>query len=376
MGVPCWYRSMSVERILWKCEPRTKVKLEILNLYLGAWFGILANKGFEGVAYLDGFCGPGEYEDGEIGSPVIAIRHANAMAARYPPFSAVIICIDEDERKLTHLKSLKDVGEPHPNVRVEITSGTFESQVIGIFDRYDVPEIWPTFSFVDPFGFGESPYEILVPLVRNKSSELFINFMCGFMNRFKEHPDPDITEQIQRMVGTANLNRVVRATDPIGELCEVYREGLLKIGKFALRFMMRDERNVRDNAFFFCGNHARGFEKIKQAMWKVDPIHGNMFSAYKYYQADAGQRKLFPDQAYTEPLREAILKKYSGHNRVLVYDLNKWTIEQTETFLPTHLKTELENLLDKRKITYADPQPTGRKRAKGQWPERLLISFK
>jgi len=40
------------------------------------------------------------------------------------------------------------------------------------------------------------------------------------------------------------------------------------------------------------------------------------------------------------------------------------------------LKTELENLLDKRKITYCDPQPTGRKRAKGQWPERLLISFK
>ena len=60
---------------IWKIEPHTKAKHEILKRYLGAWFPILSK--WEGrLIYLDGFAGPGIYASGELGSPVIALETA------------------------------------------------------------------------------------------------------------------------------------------------------------------------------------------------------------------------------------------------------------------------------------------------------------
>ncbi len=57
----------------WKLEPHTAAKHEILRQYLNAWFPILGSQ-HERVVFLDGFAGPGIYEDGEPGSPIIALR--------------------------------------------------------------------------------------------------------------------------------------------------------------------------------------------------------------------------------------------------------------------------------------------------------------
>ena len=86
--------------ILWNCEAKTIAKLEIVSAYLGAWFGILAARGFKHVIYIDGFCGPGKYKIGEDGSPVIAARLASATAANYPGFHASLIFIDTDAKAL------------------------------------------------------------------------------------------------------------------------------------------------------------------------------------------------------------------------------------------------------------------------------------
>ncbi|HSR55213.1 MAG TPA: three-Cys-motif partner protein TcmP [Alphaproteobacteria bacterium] len=77
---------MAKAGILWNCPPRTRVKLEILRHYLGAWFGILAQGRFPHVYYVDGFCGPGEYSGGEEGSPVIAARFASRTAKKISRF--------------------------------------------------------------------------------------------------------------------------------------------------------------------------------------------------------------------------------------------------------------------------------------------------
>ncbi|MHA1469795.1 MAG: three-Cys-motif partner protein TcmP, partial [Candidatus Asgardarchaeia archaeon] len=56
-------------------EPHTQAKHEILKRYLQAWYPILSK--FNGrILYIDGFAGPGEYSNGELGSPIIAINEA------------------------------------------------------------------------------------------------------------------------------------------------------------------------------------------------------------------------------------------------------------------------------------------------------------
>src|ERR1700744_6423385 len=172
--------------ILWECKPRTKAKLAIVNAYLGAWFGILAAKGFRHIVYIDGFCGPGGYKTGEEGSPVIAARMASVTAAKIPGFKTTLILVDEDKATLDHLQSLEPIKKPHPNVEIRIMQGEFADKVDEIDSFLKAPPNSPTFSFVDPFGCGHSPFEKFIQLMHNENSELFDNLMCGWINRFKE----------------------------------------------------------------------------------------------------------------------------------------------------------------------------------------------
>ncbi len=59
--------------VLWSKEAHTQAKHEILSRYLGAWFPILINK-FHCACIIDGFAGPGEYERGEAGSPLLMLQ--------------------------------------------------------------------------------------------------------------------------------------------------------------------------------------------------------------------------------------------------------------------------------------------------------------
>lgn len=362
--------------VLWNCERKTRAKLEIVSAYLGAWFGILASKGFKHVIYIDGFCGPGLYKSGEDGSPVIAARLASATAQKNPNFKASLIFIDKDEKALAHLQSLDAIKKQHPNVEIKIMQGEFTGKVEEIVAFLKRHPGSPTFSFIDPFGFGQSPFEKFKQLMHNEHSELFINFMCGFMNRFKEHENPEVTAKIKALIATDDLGPIIHAVEPIDALCLKFEEALKTIGKYTLKFMMRDDKHIRDNAFFFCGRNSKGFEKIKDAMWKVDPEGGNSFSSHREAKQESqAQASLFSVAAQTNRLSQLLLEKFAHKADVPVSEIFRWVIEETETFLPRHARQELEFLLARGKLTYRDPQTSARKRGSGNWPERILITF-
>ncbi len=66
---------MEKKDILWEIEPHTKAKHKILETYLKAWFPIISNRS-DRILFVDGFSGPGEYLNGENGSPILAINVA------------------------------------------------------------------------------------------------------------------------------------------------------------------------------------------------------------------------------------------------------------------------------------------------------------
>ena len=66
---------------IWKAEPHTLAKHAVLRNYLEAWFPILGRWNGR-VIYYDGFAGPGRYEGGEQGSPIVAIEVAMGHADR------------------------------------------------------------------------------------------------------------------------------------------------------------------------------------------------------------------------------------------------------------------------------------------------------
>ena len=59
----------------WSLPPHTEAKHKILRYYLGAWFAIMAEGSPDRrFVFLDGFAGRGRFNDGQLGSPLIALE--------------------------------------------------------------------------------------------------------------------------------------------------------------------------------------------------------------------------------------------------------------------------------------------------------------
>ncbi len=177
------------------------------------------------------------------------------------------------------------------------------------------------------------------------------------------------------MVGTDDLTPFITAADSTEALCQSFEDNLKTLGRFTLKFAMRDEGNIRDNAFFFCGRQPRGFEKIKEAMWKLDPEYGNEFSAHADGKT-SDQVDLFAKSAQTSRLSTLLVDKFRGAKDISIESIFKWVIEDTSSYLPKHARLELERLLERNAISYTDPQASNRKRRKNDWPPRILVTFK
>src|SRR3990167_8475993 len=91
----------------WPIEPHTKVKHLILGLYLKAWLPIMATHN-GCIMFIDGFAGPGRYEGGEEGSPLIALRtlldHPHFRQPQ-PNRKVEFLFIEEDRRREAALRN-------------------------------------------------------------------------------------------------------------------------------------------------------------------------------------------------------------------------------------------------------------------------------
>ena len=179
---------------VWRLEPHTLAKHEILRRYLGAWFPIMS-KWNRRIIFFDGFAGPGIYEGGEAGSPLIALQvliNHHLFASFGAGTEYQFLFCESDRRRFASLEQQlydykQQLGGRWPdNVRVQCTSDPFDETATGILDFLESrgSKLAPTFAFVDPFGVSGLPMELLARLVRSPKCELFINMIMNTAKRF------------------------------------------------------------------------------------------------------------------------------------------------------------------------------------------------
>src|SRR5207249_9084384 len=94
MGLP--------KKTLWPLEPHTRGKHLVLKSYLDAWLPILGTWNGR-ILFIDGFAGPGQYEGGEDGSPLIALDALKNHAAKANITAEVVfVFIEKDKRRAAH----------------------------------------------------------------------------------------------------------------------------------------------------------------------------------------------------------------------------------------------------------------------------------
>lgn len=354
---------------LWDIQPHTLAKHEIIRRYLGAWFPILG-KYNQRVVYIDGFCGPGRYSKGEKGSPIIALESALYHQMQQRVREVTFVFIDKDKRRLEHLKKEIDSLKIPPTFHIELILDQFDNTIKQLLDDLDSrgTKLAPTFAFIDPFGFKGIPFNIIERLLQNEKTEVCINVMADSINRFLEHPDPQIAQQIEDVFGTPLVHQIISSGNRLLKLRELYQSQLRKSSKFVRYFEMRNENNRVIYYLFFATNNRVGHLKMKEAFWRVDPSTGYRFSD----RTDPCQLVLF-EMDPSDELIDDLLTVFSGKS--VNVNTVQFYVEDKTPYTAGHMRSALKKLEKQGRINIESFQQCGKIRRKGTFPNGVVINF-
>jgi three-Cys-motif partner protein len=317
---------------LWSLQPHTNAKHQILRGYLKSWMPIMTqgyNRSNRAVL-IDGFAGPGEYDKGEKGSPLIMIEDALNYIEKFGHTkpSLRFIFVEKDKSRFEHL--MQKITEKFDN-RIKFEKGVLIPidfdyiRVYLINEQYDEfmtkflnemnGNLAPSFAFIDPFGFKDIPFELIEKLAVNRGSEVFINFMYEDINRFLKLPK--LQKHYHRLFGTDKWADILNYLDNYSAadrrffLHKLYKDQLREAGyKYVISFEMKNEKNSTEYFLYFGSNHIRGLEKMKDAMWDVDNSGAYTFSDY---EANLAQLRFVEfDQPDLSILADEIYLKFQG----------------------------------------------------------------
>ena len=150
---------------IWRLKEHGRVKHILLEKYLKAWIPILG-KYESKICYFDGFAGPGEYSDGEVGSPIIALRTASSLDKYFNKM--ICIFVEKDDNNLINLKNKIELEKQNLNLS-KIDYGTENNEFAKVVDDIlkSTENIIPSFFFIDPFGYSHAPFKIIKKIMQN-----------------------------------------------------------------------------------------------------------------------------------------------------------------------------------------------------------------
>ncbi|MGK5554684.1 three-Cys-motif partner protein TcmP [Actinomadura kijaniata] len=333
--------------VTWSCDPHTLAKHELLRRYLEAWYPIqMQRPEVPGVTYIEGFAGPGIYNHGEPGSPVIAAK----VFLRRRKFldqgkKLTMAFIEEKAGRLERLKQemAKAVAdfEPLPaTFRTHYQRGECGSIVTSVLQR-PRRDRGPVLAFLDSFGGPDVPFQLPRTIAQIPSSEVLITFGTNFLTRFG---DTDAHQASgDEAFGSTEWRQVhaLASRDKKPFLVTTYRNALQKAGfRYVVSFEMFDETGA-DLHLVFGTSSRTGLEKMKDAMWKIDPVRGVHFRDPR----DPGQMTLdFVPDPELGPLRH-FLHTALGRGSRTVSQLKELALLET-VYRPPHVTKALRHMLD------------------------------
>lgn len=269
----------------------SKRKDQILAYYLTPYLAKVAKRGSP-ILLVDGFAGPGKFDDGEAGSPLIMCQMAEAAIAKGADIS--VLCIETEPeiyRRLAGLLGDFDFAEPR--------LGTFTDHLPAIEQRVRTHTV---FLYLDPFTVEGLDWQALDSVFRQirergTSIEVLLNFNApsfvrralGLLKRDVPELNPEIeddeqmdaplsesasAERLDRVVGGGWWRDVVASTQSFpgqvealtGEVCQRLRGRFKEVGSRSIK--AKADHHVPKYYLLFATGHPDGLKLMNDAMAK------------------------------------------------------------------------------------------------------------
>lgn len=346
----------------WTLEPHTKGKHMVLQHYMGAWLPILTSWNGR-VLFVDAFAGPGEYSGGEPGSPVIALRALiNHRALRQIRSEVKYLFIEKDSERSGHLQGVLSrlKGDLPSNCNYRVINSTFDETLTDVLDNIEEQRtsLAPAFVMIDPFGVSGTPMRTIGRILANPSSEVYISLMYREMNRFLGHPS--FQPYLDELFGCRDWRQATSMTESEDRkhlLFNLYRDQLKKRGvKYVIWFELYEKQELV-YAIFFGTQHLDGCNKMKQAIWKVDP-----FGDFKFRGGQLGQQTLGDSVTVDFGLLESTLQgQFRAKGWQKIETVEDFVKSDATDFHTGHLKQKTLTPMEKKGMIEVDRPPARRR---------------
>eukprot|EP00794_Sanderia_malayensis_P006663 gene6663-7415_t len=313
----------------WEDPQHSNAKRVILKKHLQAYIPIMC-EAFHKINILDCFAGPGEFfqeskqeeQDEEIvlppkekGSPLVALdagigyfRSKRGKSYRGETRIYFYFC-EERKDRLESLKqnvcenlnaqNVKYSQDPSSgditaifNIRQSILIHFYKSK----FEFLQMDEImcrdWPTFFFIDPFGYSQIPFDAVSKLCEWEKSEILINLMVQPVQRtigrgqLPEY-ERQVNAKLTAILGTDDwIRQKEQGKLDFDKIVEIYSDRVKETQmKYTLHFTMKNNQNVRLYSLIYATKHLKGIETMKESMNRVtqeeDQLSFSSFSINK-----------------------------------------------------------------------------------------------
>jgi three-Cys-motif partner protein len=252
---------------------------------------------------MDLFSGPEKYEDGTDSTPIIVLKMA--IQNEFLRDKLVTLFNDEKEEYINCLiGNIKDIpGIDSLKFRPDIFNSTIDDEIA---EQIRETELYPTFSFVDPFGYKGVSRKLIGGLIKDWGSDCVF-----FFNYRKINPainNPVIINPINELFGkniAKNLRETVsgykakeREQIVIESMCDSLQEAGAKY-ILPFRFVASDKDRTSHHLFFVSKN-VLGYSIMKEIMAKESTDSDQGVARFEYNPSPISQGRLFD---YSLPLR-------------------------------------------------------------------------
>jgi len=256
----------------WEYKEHTKVKHILLRKYLAAWISILGVWNPK-ICYFDGFAGRGEYTDGTLGSPFIALEIADSLSQYF----GKLICffIEKDPENFRNLERVLEQEKPKiqswQKIKVKKENDEFANVINGIFEYLEKEKsiLDPSFFFVDPFGFSGIPFTVIKKILENPKTEVFFTFMVRDITRFIQLPE--LEDIFNKLFGTNKWRNILNSSQkPEFALINLYREQLHKVANVRYSWPFRVCTSEKVQTLYYLlhvTNNFKGHSVMKNVMF-------------------------------------------------------------------------------------------------------------
>lgn len=210
------------------------IKDDLLGCYLTPYFAKILSMG-NPVLYVDCFAGKGKFDDGKLGSPLIALE--SLKSSNYHSNAKVNMKFIE----LNHAKELEKNIPPDCRDICEVIDGKFEDNIISILDKaLTSNRSTNVFLYIDPYGIKALNANLFDALTKTfRTAELLINFNSfGFIREacrvkkviFREN-EKEIFKDLEEYDSSV-LNSIQELNDIAGgdywqKIIEDYNQGII-----------------------------------------------------------------------------------------------------------------------------------------------------